>query len=409
MPTVPHPPRQSGAATAPAATTPRLYRRSGGRIVGGVAGGLARHLGVDVVVVRAVFVALTAFGGAGALAYGIFWVFAPQDPTDEETPGERERALAGLVALVSLGVAALLLLHVVGLGFDPRVTIPLAVAAIGAVILWRQADDDARARWRQATATERIPGAFRAAGGILLVLLGAGAILIGPVDMNGTVGGLVATLVIAAGLGIVTGPVWLRMARDLAAERHARIREQERAELAAHVHDSVLHTLALIQRHVDDPRAVTRLARAQERELRSWLYRPRSDASLSAALERVAADVEDAHDVSIEAVVVGDCPIDESIAALRDATREALVNAAKYAGGAPITVYGEVEPQQVTVFVRDRGPGFDVDAIPEDRLGIRESVVGRMRRHGGSAVVRSTAGEGTEVLLALPRDERRAS
>lgn len=409
MSSVSLPPPQPGRAVAPAATAPRLYRRSSGRVVGGVAGGLADHLGVDVVAVRAVFVALTAFGGAGALAYGIFWVFAPQDPTDEETAGERERAFAGLVALVSLGGAALLLLNALGLGFDPRVTIPLAVAAVGAVILWRQADDDARDRWRQATATARIPGALRAAGGILLVLLGAGAILVGPVDLNGTVGGLVATLVIAAGLGIVTGPVWLRMARDLAAERHARIREQERAEIAAHVHDSVLHTLALIQRHVDDPRAVTRLARAQERELRSWLYRPRSDASLSAALERVAADVEDAHDVSIEAVVVGDCPIDESIAALRDATREALVNAAKYAGGAAITLYGEVEPQQVTVFIRDRGPGFDVDAVPSDRLGLRESVVGRMRRHGGSAVVRSTAGEGTEVLLALPRDERRAS
>jgi signal transduction histidine kinase len=202
----------------------------------------------------------------------------------------------------------------------------------------------------------------------------------------------------------------MRMARDLTAERSARIREQERAEVAAHVHDSVLHTLTLIQRHVDDPREVARLARSQERELRGWLYRPvRTTAeTMTSALERVAAEVEDAHGVTVETVVVGDCPLDESLAAVRDAAREALVNAAKYAPDSAISLYAEVEPGQVTVFVRDRGPGFDVDAVPDDRLGLRESVVGRMARHGGTAVVRSVIGDGTEVQLGMPRTTTRS-
>lgn len=396
-------------ARPPGAARPALYRRADGRIVGGVSGGLADHLGLDAVAVRAVFVLLTAFGGAGVLAYALFWIFTPIDPAGVERPGDRERAIAGLIAIVSLGFAALLLLHAFGTGLDLRIWLPLGAVAIGGAILWRQADDDARARWRQATATERLPGALRAAGGVALVLLGAGLILLGPADLDGTSGGILAAVVVTLGIGVVTAPVWLRMARDLAAERYARIREQERAEIAAHVHDSVLHTLTLIQRHVDDPRAVSRLARAQERELRGWLYRPRSDTSVSAALERVAGDVEDAHDAAIQVVVVGDAPVDDALAALRDATREALVNAAKYAGGSAVTVYAEVEPQQVTVFVRDRGPGFDPAAVPADRLGLRESVIGRMRRHGGNAVVRSTIGEGTEVWLTLPRHERKTS
>jgi signal transduction histidine kinase len=200
----------------------------------------------------------------------------------------------------------------------------------------------------------------------------------------------------------------VRMARDLTAERSARIREQERAEVAAHVHDSVLHTLTLIQRHVDDPREVARLARSQERELRGWLYRPADGSAgatqLGATLEAAAAEVEDAHGVAIEVVVVGDCPLDDRLVAVRDAAREAMVNAAKYAKGAPVSMYAEVEPDQVTVFVRDRGPGFDPDTVPADRLGLRQSVVGRMARHGGRAIVTSEPGEGTEVQLEMPRD-----
>ncbi len=387
----------------------RLYRRRDGRLLAGVARGLAQHLGVDTIAVRVLFVVLAAFGGAGVLAYILFWVFAPLDRSGADRPMDRQRDVTTLLALGSLAVGTLLLLRALGLGFDLGLALPLLAVAAGVVILWRQADDDARVRWRQVTGTERWSGAARAFGGGALILLGAGAILVGPADLDGTWGGLVAALVVTMGLALISGPWWMRMARDLAAERNARIREQERAEVAAHVHDSVLHTLTLIQRHVDDPRVVSQLARAQERELRGWLYRPRADASVTAAMERVAADVEDAHAVTIEVVVVGDCPLDDRLAAVRDATREALVNAAKYAGDSAITVYAEVAPGHVTVFIRDRGPGFDMAAVPADRLGLRQSVVGRMARHGGSAVVRSVAGEGTEVQLEMPRDVRSSS
>jgi signal transduction histidine kinase len=216
---------------------------------------------------------------------------------------------------------------------------------------------------------------------------------------------LLSTLVIVTGLALLSAPWWIRMARELADERSARIREQERAELAAHVHDSVLQTLTLIQRHVDDPRTVARLARSQERDLRSWLYRPVADpdTTLAAALERAAADVEDAHGVTVDLVTVGDCPLDEALRAALLAAREALVNAAKYAADAPISVYAEVEPDCVALFIRDRGPGFDIEAVPRDRLGVRQSIIGRMQRNGGTATVRSTPGEGTEIQLEVSR------
>jgi signal transduction histidine kinase len=377
-------------------------------VLAGVARGLADHLGVDVLVVRLAFVLLAAAGGAGVVAYGLFWIFAPQNPYEADGPRDRERDLTMLLALGSLTVGGLLLMHAVGLGLGPGLAVPLVVVGLGVSILWSQADEEQRERWRAATGTHRLSGAVRAAIGILLVLVGTAAILYGPADLNGTTGGVVAALVVTAGIALVSSPWWLRMARDLSAERNARIREQERAEVAAHVHDSVLHTLTLIQRHVDDPREVARLARAQERELRGWLYRPATDSSvaLAAALEAVAAEVEDAHGVAIEVVVVGDCPLDERLAALRDAAREALVNAAKYAGGAAVSLYAEVEPDRVTVFVRDRGAGFDPDAVPADRLGLRQSVVGRMARNGGTAMVRSTPGDGTEIQLEMPRDTR---
>lgn len=401
-------PAGPGTPAPGADAPPRLYRSGDGRVLAGVARGLADHLGVDVLVVRLAFVLLAAAGGAGVVAYGLFWVFAPQNPYEAETPRNRERDLTMLLALGSLTIGGLLLLHAVGLGFGPGLAVPLVAVGVGVSILWRQADDDQRERWRAATGTHRLSGAARAAVGLALVLVGTAAILYGPADLNGTTGGVVAALVVTAGLALVSSPWWVRMARDLSAERNARIREQERAEVAAHVHDSVLHTLTLIQRHVDDPREVARLARAQERELRGWLYRPATDSSqsLAAALEAVAAEVEDAHGVTIEVVVVGDCPLDERLGAVRDAAREALVNAAKYARGAAVSLYAEVEPDQVTVFVRDRGPGFDPEAVPEDRLGLRQSVRGRMQRNGGSATVRSAAGEGTDVQLTMPRDTR---
>jgi signal transduction histidine kinase len=389
-------------------TTRRLYRSSDGRMVAGVARGLADHLGVDPLFVRLAFIALAFASGAGVVAYGLFWVFAPQNPFEIDRPRNRERDLTMLLALGALTAGLLILLSAAGLGFNPGLAVPLVVVGVGAAILWRQADDDARKAWRAVAGTSRVSGAVRAAGGIALIVVGGGAILVGPANLDGTGGGLMAALVVVTGLALVTGPWWLRMARDLSAERNARIREQERAEVAAHVHDSVLHTLTLIQRHVDDPREVARLARAQERDLRSWLYRPVADpdAMVASALAAAAAEVEDAHGVAVEVVVVGDCPVDDSQRAVLLAAREAMVNAAKYAGDAPISLYAEVEPAQVTVFVRDRGAGFELADVPEDRLGLRQSVIGRMERHGGTAAVRSVAGEGTEIQLEMPRSDQ---
>jgi len=211
--------------------------------------------------------------------------------------------------------------------------------------------------------------------------------------------------IVAAMLGVLVAPGFMRLAHSLSFERAARIREQERAELAAHLHDSVLQTLALIQKRAGDPREVAGLARRQERELRSWLLSRPADAehlSVSSALERAAAEVEELHRVPVEVVTVGDGPL-HGLEALVQAAREAMTNAAKFAGADHVDLYAEVEPDKVEVFVRDRGAGFDVGAIPPDRRGVRDSILARMQRHGGRAAVHSSPGEGTEVELVMER------
>ncbi len=210
--------------------------------------------------------------------------------------------------------------------------------------------------------------------------------------------------VILVVLLIVVGPWILRLARSLSFERAARIREQERAELAAHLHDSVLQTLALIQTRSGDSAAVATLARRQERELRRWLFeRPGSRAgdSVKTALEMAAGEVEELHGVPIEVVIVGDGGVNARLDALVQAAREAMTNAAKFAGSERVDLYAEVEPARVEVFVRDRGVGFDPSAISPDRRGVRDSIFGRMQRHGGRAAVHSAPGEGTEVDLVM--------
>jgi signal transduction histidine kinase len=215
-----------------------------------------------------------------------------------------------------------------------------------------------------------------------------------------------AVLVVVTAMTLILAPWWLRLARGLTEERAERIRTQERAELAAHLHDSVLQTLALMQKRAEDPREVAALARRQERELRAWLNagssrRRAGTDSLAAALEAAVAELEDAHGVPVEVVAVGDRRLDERGQALVAAAREAVLNAVKFAPDAAISVYAEVRDDGVEVFVRDRGPGFDLAAIPPDRRGLRESVLGRMERHGGRAQVHTRPGEGTEVELVM--------
>jgi signal transduction histidine kinase len=209
-------------------------------------------------------------------------------------------------------------------------------------------------------------------------------------------------LVLAAvGVGLVVGPWLLRLTRALRFERAERIRSQERADVAAHLHDSVLQTLALIQLRAADSQAVVQLARTQERELRRWLYEPedRGELMLAAALKDAAAELEDERGMVVELVIVGDVAVGDRFQPLVAATREALLNAAKHSGVQRVDVYGEVEASGVEIFVRDRGHGFDVDLIPDDRLGVRRSIVDRMVRHGGGAAVRSKPGEGAEIRL----------
>jgi signal transduction histidine kinase len=214
---------------------------------------------------------------------------------------------------------------------------------------------------------------------------------------------LLAVVVVLVAATLILAPWWLRLVRGLSAERTERIRSQERAEVAAHLHDSVLQTLALMQKRVDDPREVAALARRQERELRAWLNgrRASGEQTVALALESAAAEVEEAHGVPIEVVAVGDAPLDERAEALVAAAREAMVNAAKFAG--PVALYAEVDAERIEVFVRDRGPGFDPAAVPADRRGVSESIVGRMERHGGRAVVNTAPGEGTEIELVISR------
>jgi signal transduction histidine kinase len=262
----------------------------------------------------------------------------------------------------------------------------------------------------EAGGTSGIRDVYRGGFGIALVV-GAALLFL---YANGALGQardvVLAVVVAGTALALILLPFLWRLGRNLTAERSERIRSQERAEVAAHLHDSVLQTLALMQKRADDPKEVAALARRQERELRAWLFdgdAARPGDSLAAALERVAADVEDDHGVPIDVVAVGDRHLDEHGVALVAATREAVTNAAKFAAEtAPVAVYAEMDSDGAQVFVRDRGPGFDAEAIPADRRGVRESIIARMERHGGKATIRSTPGTGTEVELSLGDEQR---
>jgi signal transduction histidine kinase len=248
-------------------------------------------------------------------------------------------------------------------------------------------------------------GLLRLAGGIVLAVVGILLFVARGTRASDLVPIVVAALAVLLGVGLVLAPWGLRLWRDLERERALRVREVERAEIAAHLHDSVLQTLALIQRKPGDANEVARLARAQERELRDWLYAgtPAGAESLQAAVRDVVAEVEDGHGVPVDLVVVGDRPTDQASRALVQAMREALLNAVRH-GKAPVSAYVESSAEGVSAFVRDRGDGFDPEEVPTDRLGVRESIIGRMARHGGRAEVRRVAAGGTEVRLELPAE-----
>jgi signal transduction histidine kinase len=342
-----------------------------GRVLAGVCAGIAQALGVDVTLVRVVFALLALAGGAGIVLYFALWAWSKS---------ERE----WWTVLLFL-VAGSLLLKAVGV--PGRAVAGIVLVAAGLTLAWRRGGS-----FR--------PDAPLSYGGIALA--GFGAVLL--LGLGSAPTRVLAPGAVAGALLLLCGPWLWRLALERDAERAARIRTEERADVAARVHDSVLQTLVLIQRHADEPRRVSSLARRQERELRGWLYadQPLGDdgSSLVTALTAAAADVEELHGVRVEIASSGDATPDNALVL---AAREAMTNAAKFAGVEEIDVYAEVGDDAVAVFVRDRGVGFDPAAVPPDRKGIRESIMGRLERAGGSATVSSRPGGGTEVELRLPR------
>jgi signal transduction histidine kinase len=373
-----------------------------------VAAGLAEYTSLNVLLVRLLW-ALALTGGFGVLFYILAWALIPVAPESQGVPRPKGawREAAAIVVVVA---AALLGLRRAGLLLGDSIIWPLVLGTAGLVIVWRRpapplGHDDSGPRRRWLRGGLRVPARAelpRLVVGLVLVAFAAASLLhsLGVLHSLGKAIGAVA--IVALFLGLLVAPWAVRLVRSLASERAARIREQERAELAAHLHDSVLQTLALIQKRAGDPREVAGLARRQERELRSWLHQRQASngqEGLAAALARVAAEVEELHHVPIEVVTVGDRGLDRSLEALVQAAREALTNAAKFAGADRVDLYAEVQPERVQVFVRDRGVGFDPVTVPPDRRGVRDSIIGRMERHHGHAAVHSTPGEGTEVEL----------
>ena len=406
---------------------PRRARRSrDDRILGGVAGGLARHLGLDPMHVRIAFVLASALGGLGLVFYAGLWMILPADPhLDESAPGleaatrqgkrqGRASRLTDAGPLVAIGVFGLgIVILVQGMFGGSFLFWPILLGVVGLGVLWWQADEAQRERWVDSTGRIDLWRAVVGSGGwaswlrlavgvaLLVSALVLFAVQTGQLGVAEDV--VLAGVLGVVGLALMVGPWLFRLSGDLSEERAARVRSQERADMAAHLHDSVLQTLALIQKHADDGRTVAKLARAQERDLRSWLYGEDAhpETSVAAALRAAAAEVEDAFGVPVEVVTVGDVPVDEARRPLVLAAREAMVNAAKHSGADKVDVFAECDESRLEVFVRDRGRGFDQDAVAQDRMGVRNSIVDRMARHGGTAVIRTSPGEGTEVRLSM--------
>ena len=381
--------------------------------------GLAAHLGVRVGVVRIVMVLLTPLSFAGVALYVWFWVTVPVGEPGQAAADLRPAALSRIaprlrqpgrtIPLTDIGVGILLLIAGglliavrSGAGIEYSWVIPTLILLAGTAIAWSQLDAVQRGRFLSHAGGRTPVSVVRLLGGTVVAGLGI-LLLVGQhEDVDVLLRSAVAALAVLAGAALVLAPWWLRLVRELGDERAARARESERADIAAHLHDSVLQTLALIRARSDQPEDVARLARAQERELREWLYDDRTTpgTSLAAELRALVAEIEDERGADVETVVVGDRTPDAGTEALLQATREALMNAVRH-GRPPVSLYLEVGDRQVEVFVRDHGDGFDLDSVPADRFGVRESIIGRIRRRGGTAVVRCRPGR-TEVQLCLP-------
>ncbi len=400
-------------APTPAETAKPLKatRVASGAWLGGVCTGLAAHLGWPVLLIRAIVVTLAGVQLVGAVLYAVLWLVMPIDHSPA-APGIDAATRTGMrtetstrsadigerLALLLLGVGVALLVPFLVPSWRVVPFWPMLLFAIGVALVWTQAD----------SLKPRI-GRRRRMRAVLQALLGIALIA----------GGIVLTISRAFGIGALRTPQWtavilfvvllavaapwaFRTRTALSAAREQEMLANARADVASHLHDSVLQTLALIQRQADDPKAVAALARKQERELRQWLYGEAHEAeTLKTALEAAAAEVEDDAGVTVDLVVVGDHEVDVRMDALVRASREAMLNAAKHSGADRVDVYAEILDDVAEVYVRDRGRGFETGAVSDDRMGIRGSIVDRMARHDGTARIRSFPGEGTEVWLRM--------
>ena len=427
--------RHNGRVTPPPTRLrPVLRRPTQRRLLGGVCLGIAEHLGVPVLGVRAGFVVLALFGMPGPVLYAVLWALLPQGEPDLAHPpshrGLRLRHATSQVAdrlraadseitrtfmlgLAMVVVGGMLAAARLGYRLPSGVYLPILVVVAGAAVgLWALDRADPSSPIGQTRMLSSGGAVVRIAVGLVLALVGVVLWSTPSYTPSAVFATGLAALVMVAGVVLVLAPWGLRLWRGLEEERALRIRESERAEIAAHLHDSVLQTLALIQRRSHDADQVSRLARSQERELREWLYgAPDATAdgtpsTLVARVRQLCGEVEDDEGVPVEVVVVGpDLPLDPAATSLTEALREALRNAVRH-GKVGVSVFLETSPTLVECFVRDRGPGFDLTQVPADRLGVRESILGRMERAGGSGQVRAAPGGGTEVTLRLPREER---
>ena len=398
-----------------------LRRQLDGRMAGGVAAGLATRTGFDVTAIRLAMIVLTLITyGYGLAGYLLLWLVVPAAGAQSSIGSKAvndKKGIAQAAGLASLLVVGMIIASALNAPWITSLAGPLIICPAAIVLIWRNAPpDEQEVLHRLAGPLLGLSDGARRRHPVLrlliaAVLFGGGlAFLLSGHERYALLVPLAGILLVIAGIAVVLGPWWLRIARDLVAERQARIRAEERAEMASRVHDSVLQTLALIQRRAADPHQVTQLARAQERELREWLFDGREPGSLDGQTSTVAGgvrmiqqDVEAQHGMPVDAVTVGDCELDDDLTALLAAAREATVNAAKWSGAEVVSVFAEVEDGTVSLFVRDRGHGFDPAAVPADRKGLAESVHARMARRGGLASVRSAPGEGTEVSLSMPR------
>ena len=371
------------------------------RVIAGVCGGVGARLGIDATIVRIAFVAL-AFAWIGVPLYLLGWVLLPQAATvpatteaDDTAPAVRTAARRATgMALIVLGTV--LLVRHLGVALPDTLLWPALCVAFGlGIVVWRV----------QPAAGIGRAAAMRIAAGTILLALGIGAIAAANLSLSTVRDGLLSGGLVVGGLALILGPWMMVLLRDRREERRRRIRADERAEMAAHLHDSVLQTLSLVQRS-DDPARMAALARRQERELRGWLYGGGSEpdaATVRAAVERLAGVVEDRHGVVMDVVAVGDAPLDSATESLVAAAGEAMTNAARWSGSPTVSVFVEATEQAVDVFVRDRGVGFDPEEVDGDSRGIRDSIRGRLDRVGGRCDINSAPGQGTEVRLHLAR------